>query len=459
MTRRNRRQFLQVASAAAVVPYLVPRSVFATADQPGANDTAKIAIIGWGGRAQGIYHASVRPAKGAKVVACSDIFQPRQDSFLKQSEGTGANAYYDFREMIEKEKPDGVMVETATHQRAWIAGQVMQMGAHLYIEKPMCLTISEGRYLVNMARKHKRVTQVGTQQRSLPLCNWASDMIQNGAIGKIKVIEVPNFIGPNVWTGKDGVAMPEGCRDGWWDLWTNQAEMRPYHPELHYGWSNWWDYDAGGQCFGVSGWGTHSFDQANRVLGANDYGPLEILLEEECTIQDSGKFSTRTISEDETGAEYYGMAKVVGPRAKIKMFFPNDIEMWFHLDGDRGPGLGCIVKGETGKIEINRHKVASNPKELVANVPEEAKNLRDETVYHVENWIECMNSGATCNADIEYGQRSTTLCDLVNIVRKIGRVGERLKWDSVNERFTNCDEGNAMLSRPRRKGFELPEIG
>lgn len=457
--RNSRRQFLSVAAASMAVPMLVPRSVFADGENPGANDTVKIAMVGWGGRAQGIYGASVVPAKGAKVVACSDIFQPRMDSFLKRSEGTGAKAYYDFREMIEKEKPDGVMVETATHQRAWIAGQVMMMGAHLYIEKPMCLTISEGRYLVNMARQYKRVTQVGTQQRSLPLCNWVSDLIQNGAIGKVKVIEVPNFIGPNSWPGKPEQPMPEGCRDGWWDLWTNQAEMRPYHPELHYNWSNWWDYDAGGQCFGVSGWGTHSFDQMNRVLGANDYGPDEILLEEECTIQDSGKFSTRTISEDETGAEYYGMAKVIGPRARMKMFFRGGIEAWFRLDGDRGPGLGCIVTGENGKIEINRHKVASNPKSLVANVPEEARNTRDETVYHVENWIECMKTGATCNADIEYGQRSTTLCELVNIVRKIGRVGERLQWDSVAERFTNCDEGNAMLSRPRREGFELKGIG
>ena len=455
--KKSRRQFLSVAAAAVTVPYLVPRGVMAQGDTPGANDTAKIGIIGWGGRAQGIYHASVRPARGAKVVACSDIFQPRADSFLKQSEGSGANAYYDFREMIEKEKPDGVMVETATHQRTWIAGIVMQMGAHLYIEKPMSLTIAEGRYLVNMARKHKRVTQVGTQQRSLPLCNWVSDMIQNGAIGKVRVIEVPNFVGPNSWPGKPGEPMPEGCRDGWWDMWTNASELRPYHPDLHYGWSNWWDYDAGGLCFGVSGWGTHSYDQMNRVLGANDYGPDEILLEEECTIQDSGKYVTRTIGEEETGAEYYGMARVVGPRAKMKMFFRGGIEAWLHLDGDRGPGLGCIVTGENGKIEINRHKVASNPKSLVADVPEDARNTRDETIYHVENWIDCMKTGGTCNADIEYGQRSTTLCELVNIVRKVGRVGERLQWDSVAERFTNCDEANAMLSRPRREGFELVE--
>jgi len=85
-------------------------------------------------------------------------------------------------------------------------------------------------------------------------------------------------------------------------------------------------------------------------------------------------------------------------------------------------------------------------------------NRRPETAYHIQNWIECIKSRKPCNADIEIGQRATTLCYLVNIVRDVGRVGEKLHWDPVAERFTNCDEGNALLSRSRRKGYELPEI-
>jgi predicted dehydrogenase len=334
----------------------------------------------------------------------------------------------------------------------------MQMGCHAYIEKPMCLTIEEGRYLVNAAKKYKRVTQVGTQQRSLPLCKWACKQVQDGILGKVKIVEAPNFVGPNTWTDQPQQPYPEGMNDETWDIWTNQAVFRPYHPQLHRGWDNWWDYDAGGRTFGVSGWGTHSYDQVNMALGANETGPVQILLEEPSEIQDSGKFDNRKPEEDETGADYYHMANVRGPRGKMTMWFADGVELRLHLDGDRGPGLGCIVTGEKGKLEINRHKLASNPKDIVANMPAEFKNTRHETIYHVENWIDCIKTGKKCNADVEYGQRSTTLCELVNIVRATAPVGEKIGWDPVKERFTNNEKGNAMLSRPRRKGYELPKL-
>ncbi|MDR2439019.1 MAG: Gfo/Idh/MocA family oxidoreductase [Planctomycetaceae bacterium] len=460
----SRRNFLKTAAAATTtassLPLLIPRHVLGDTTHPGANDTVKVALIGLGGRCTGIYPHEVKPVAGLKVVAVSDLMQPRIDSFMKRYNGDfkPEQGYTDFRKMIEKEKPDGIMAETATHQRALAAAIAMQMGCHLYIEKPMALTIAEGRYLVNTARKYNRVTQVGTQQRSLPLCQWACRQVQNGAIGKVKVVEAPNFVGPNIWTDQPVQPYPTGMNDEIWDLWTNQAVLRPYHSQLHLNWSNWWDYDAGGLCFGVSGWGTHSYDQVNMALEMNETGPVEILLEEPCTIQDSGKFVTRKPTDDETGAAYYGMAKVKGPRAKMKMWFANGVELRLNLDGDRGPGLGCIVTGEKGKIEINRHKLSSNPKELTANIPEEFKNKRPETVYHVENWIDGIKTGKKCNADIEYGQRSTTLCELVNIVRATAPVGEKVGWDPIKERFTNNNKGNEMLARPRRKGYELPEL-
>ena len=459
-TTFSRRQFLGAASVAVASPFLIPRTVLGQGNSPGANDTVKVALIGLGGRCTGIYQPDVKPAAGLKVVSICDFWPKRLDDFAKRFSGDfkPEQCYTDFRKMIEKEKPDGVMTITATHQRAWTAGIAMQMGCHLYIEKPMCLTIEEGRYLVNSARKYKRVTQVGTQQRSLPLCQWACKQVQEGAIGKVKVVQAPNFVGPNIWKDKPGEPYPEKMNDEVWDLWTNQAALRPYHPDLLFGWSNWWDYDAGGLCFGVSGWGTHSYDQLNMALGMNETGPVEILLEETPTIQDSGKFVTRKPTDEETGSDYYGMAKVTGPRAKMTMWCADGVELQLHLDGDWGPGLGCIVTGEKGKLEINRHKLASNPKDIVAKMPEEFKNTRSETVYHVENWIECIKSGAKCNADIEYGQRSTTLCELVNIVRATAPVGQKIGWDPIKERFTNNDKGNAMLSRPRRKGYELPAL-
>ena len=460
MKNTSRRQFLATAGVAAASPFIIPRSVLGQGGRPGANDTVKVALIGMGGRCMGIYPNEIKPATGLKVVGVCDFWPVRVKTFMDRYPGDlkPEQGYAEFRTMIEKEKPDGVMAMTTTHQRAWVSAIAMQMGCHVYIEKPMCLTIEEGRYLVNVARKYKRVTQVGTQQRSLPLCKWACKQVQDGVLGKVKLVEAPNFVGPNQWTDQPQQPYPAGMNDEIWDLWTNQAVFRPYHEDLRRRWSNWWDYDAGGLTFGVSGWGTHSYDQVNMALGTNETGPVEILLEEPSEIRASGKFENRKPDEDETGADYYRMANVTGPRGKMTMWFADGVELRLHLDGDRGPGLGCIVTGDKAKMEINRHKLASNPKEIVANMPVEFKNTRPETVYHIENWVDCIKTGAKCTADVEFGQRSTTLCELVNIVRTTAPVGEKVGWDPVKERFTNNSKGNAMLSRPRRKGYELPKL-
>ena len=164
------------------------------------------------------------------------------------------------------------------------------------------------------------------------------------------------------WDDKPAQQMPDGGSDDWWDIWTNAAELRPYHQELHYGWARWSDYDAGGLCFGDSGWGTHSYDQVQRGLGTSDTVPTAILLEEKMETRDSGRFGQRQIGDDETGAPYYGMAKLSGPRARITMRYANGAELRLHLDGDRGPGLGCIFVGTSGQIEVNRDKISANPK-------------------------------------------------------------------------------------------------
>ncbi len=460
MPKLSRRTFLGATAATVATPYLIPSTVLGKPGQVGANDKIVLGLIGLGGRCSGLYPASIRPTAAAKVVACCDPFQPKVNNFLAgPAKDDGLKGYDDFRKMIEEEKLDGVFVETATHQRAWCSIIAMQMGCHAYIEKPMALTIAEGREMVKAARKYNRVTQVGTQQRSLPLCLWATKLVQDGAIGKIQYIRAPNFVGPNQWTDQPGEPLPEGGKEGWWDTWTNQAVYRPFHPQLFYNWSNWWDYDAGGLCFGVSGWGTHSYDQVNMTMGYNETGPTEITLLEEPKIEKSGKYPPRKIDDDETGADYYRMAEVTGPRGKIKMKFADGVELRLELDGDWGPGLGAIFVGDKGKIEINRHKLASNPKELTKPVPDESQNKRDESIYHVENWLDCIKSGKKCNADIEYGQRSTTICELVNITRSVGLVNKTLHWDPKAEKFADCEEGNKLLARERRKGWELPDLG
>ncbi|MGA2616986.1 MAG: Gfo/Idh/MocA family oxidoreductase [Thermoguttaceae bacterium] len=460
----SRREVLKAAAAAVSVPALLPARALGLDHSAVPSETVRVGVIGCGGRSRLITEAA--DVKGFQVVAACDCLKKRAEDYVKQlAHGQPWGIYDDFRRMIDREKLDAVMVETTTHARAWIVIHAMQAGMDVYIEKPMCLTIGEGRTMVRAARKLGRVTQVGTQQRSMPINNWASDLVKNGALGKVVTVLAPDFVGPYRWTKPAaGKVKP---LEPWWDVWTNQAELRPYSADLHYGWAKWWDYDGGGLCFGVTGWGTHSYDQINRALGTDDTGPVEVLLEEPVAERPTGKFVGRKTvggvllgdtGDIDTGTDYHGMAKLSGPRAKVSMKFASGTELKLHLDGDRGPGLGAIFVGEKAKIEINRNKIASNPKELVRSPDNPGHNKRPETAYHIENWIQCIKSRKPCNADIEIGLRATTLCYLVNIVREVGRVGQPLRWDPTAERFTNCDEANRLLDRPRRKGYELPTV-
>ena len=453
----GRRAFL-ASTAAAVTGFAAGRnSVFAAGRRRSPNETVNIGLIGLGGRCTRLAPSYLN-IPGLRVVAVCDCFEPRVDTFLsKVGKGRDMKGYTDFRTMIEKENLDGVMIETTTHARAWVTCHAMAMGMDAYIEKPMCLTVAEGRHMVETARKYKRVTQVGTQQRSIPLNNWASDLVKNGAIGKVTEVLAPNFVGPLRWQPKPAQPMPTGGSDNWWDIWTNQAELRPYHTELHRRWMKWWAYDPGGLSFGVTGWGTHSYDQIQRGLGTDETGPVEIVLEEPVRNMSSGKFEERTPAENETGAKYYRGAKNnIGPRAKVSMKYANGTELKLHLDGDWGPGLGCIFVGEKGKIEINRDKISASSARLIQSADKPAHLTVPETQPHIENWVDCIKTRDKCTADIEYGQRSSTICYLVNIVREVGLVGKKLKWNPAAERFTNCEKGNKLLTRARRKGYELP---
>lgn len=453
----KRRTFLK--STMAVAPMLLSAKVLGQTG-PGANEIVNVAIVGLGGRSRDIV-ATALGIPGMRIVAVCDCFGPRVDAARKAlaERGVDCKGYLDLREMLDKENVDGVMAETTTHARAWVSCMAMAAGKDVYIEKPMSFTIAEGREMVNCARHYKRVTQVGTQQRSIPLNNWASDLVKNGAIGKITAVHAPDFVGAVPWEPKEGQEMPDGGRADWWDVWTNQSELRPYHKDLHHGWARWLDYDGGGISFGVTGWGTHSYDQMQRGLGTDETGPVEIVLEEPVEDRPACPDKDRKPGEEETGAPYYGMViNTSGPRAKVRMRYAQGTEVFFDLDGNNGPGLGCIYEGEKGRIEINRDKILVEPGELLA-LPDNPGHLTvPETQPHIENWIECIKTRDTCTADIEYGQRSSTLCYLINIVRAVGRVGDKLIWDPVAERFTNCDEGNAMLAKERRAGYELPPL-
>jgi predicted dehydrogenase len=412
----NRRSFLQKSTAAVAFPFVAAPTV------RGANDRVDVGFIGLGGRARWlIQHEDFGYAR---IAAIADCFQPRLAEAAKlHPQGETWTKYPDYRRMFEKEKLDAVFVETTTHARVLVAIHALQAGLDVYAEKPLTLTVDEGRVLTRAVRRYKRVLQTGTQQRSMPINIYASNLVAGGKIGKIEKVIVCNFLAPARWTPKPAEPMPDGLD---WDQWCNQTELRPYHTDLHRRWALWWDYDGGGQSWGVSGWGTHSLDQVQAALGTSLTGPVEFWPVEP------------------------------GPRGKVAMRYANgtvvSLEQEIIKDHQQ---LGAIFEGTNGRIQIIRGDFTSSRPELKKGAPDITTEGPGENVFHINNFVECIKTRKLPNADVEIGHRSNTVCHLVNICRDVGR---NLSWDPKSERIVNDPEANAMLSRPRRKGYELPRI-
>lgn len=406
----ERRNFLKTAAGAA---YYVPARAF------GANDRIRIGFIGLGGRARWLIEHEEFPGAEIAALADCDVQRCYEAAKIKPS-GEWWSKHGDYRRMLEKEKLDVVFVETTTHARVLICIHALQAGLDVYAEKPLTLTVAEGRALAHAVRRYNRVLQTGTQQRSIPVNVFASKLVREGAIGKVHTVVACNFEGPQGWYRKPGQTIPEGMD---WDQWCNQTELRPYHWQLQRRWAWLWDYDGGGQSWGVTGWGTHSLDQVQCALGTDDTGPVEIWPE-----SPAGNARVTMRYANET------LLKLEGPRRD-------------HAD------LGAIFIGDKGQIEIKRGTCVADPPELLKGAPEDTPEGPGENRYHIQNFLDCIRTRKKPNAHEEVGHRSTTLCHLVNICRDLGR---RLHWDPAAERFAGDEQANSLLSRTRRKGYELP---
>jgi hypothetical protein len=215
-----------------------------------------------------------------------------------------------------------------------------------------------------------------------------------------------------------------------WDLWCHQTALIPYSSRLHPGifkWGPWRNYDGGGSRWGVTCWGVHAFDQIQRALG-DDAMPEEAWPE-----------------NDEHNCP-------------VTLRYPGGVLVKLVLQ-KTGPRYGAIFVGQRGKIEINRNRLASNPKELIERAPppddSHLKLPPSAAEYHIRNWIDCMRSRNKPNAHAAIGHRAHVICCLVNICRELKR---RVKWDPVKEEFLGDGQANSLRSRPRRKGYELPAI-
>lgn len=418
MKQIDRRTLLKTAAAGISLPWLIPSRALAHADQPGANERIIVGFIGTGLRAKQLMDHV--PA-GAKIVSIADCYLKRAQDAVKEKKADW-KIYQDYRTMFDAEKLDAVFVATPDHGRVLPCIVACQAGLDVYAEKPLTAYIAEGRALVNAVRKYGRILQVGSQQRTMEMNRAACEFIRNGGLGKLKYVQAFNYPSSQRCPALPAQPIPEGDN---WDMWCGPTELKPFHPHRQFAWYQWRDY-SGGE---MTNWGAHGLDQVQWALGASQTGPVELW----------------PVNQ--------------GPQAKISMRYADGVEV--RLELDRGPKGGAIFVGEKGKIEINRNKFTTNPPHLVPNPPEPAKAEAWEgpgwiARPHIQNWLDCIKSRQLPNADVEIGHRSVSVCHLANIARELGR---RLQWDPEKEVFANDDEANSLVSRPRRKGYELPDLG
>ena len=407
----SRRGFV---TAGLAFPYFVPQRAF------GANDRVRVGVIGVGNRS-GLLIDQL--PEGAEIVAVADCFRKRSEDAMAKRKANW-RIYDDHRELLDQKDIDGVIVGTNDHGRVLCAIHAVEAGKDVYAEKPLTLYVAEGRTLVRAVRKYNRILQVGSQQRSMAMNRLACDFVRDGGLGRIHFVLGANYP-PSVHVGPmPEDPMPDGMN---WDMWLGQAEKRPFNAELFGHWMRYWDY-SGGE---TTNWGAHGIDQIQSALGMDMTGPVE-LYPLENTVQNA-----------------------VGWR------YANGVEVRLELPNAGNIQGGAIFVGQKGRIEITRNDFRTDPPNMIKELPPQEeidkwKRAQWQAKYHMQDWLDSMKSRKTPLADVEIGHRSITVCHLANITRSIGR---KLRWDPEAEKFIGDAEANDQVNRPRRKGYELPEIG
>ncbi len=429
----TRRQFLTqlgACTATLSVPLFVPKSVLGRGVQPGPNDQIGIGFIGVG--RQGSALLAALPPDGRKL-AVADVYRPRAETVAAKVK---AKAFTDYRYVLDLPDVHGVVVATPDHWRAIICIRACQAEKDIYAEKPLTLTIREGRLLVEAVRKYSRVLQTGSQQRSDPRNRLGCELVRNGGIGKIHTVIAHNY--PSPWhCGLPEEPVLEGLN---WDMWCGPTPLVPFHrdifaPRANPGWISFRPW-SGGE---VTGWGSHGLDQIQWALGTDETGPVEIWTE-------GGKFDPPTYTQPESRARGDRLCSI----PKVCYRYANGIVVRL----ENGPAGGAIFQGDLGSITIDRGKFEVKPPELGREPlgPDAIRLYRSD--HHLQNWLDCIRTRQRPVADVEIGHRTATICHLINIARELGRP---LRWDPQNEQFVDDPEANALLDRPRRAEYALPD--
>jgi len=434
--RFSRREFTRrtlLTTAALGLPQFLRSGVLAANAQPGANDRIGIGFIGMGRQASALLRDLLRlPA--ARLVAVTDLHQERA---RKVAQEQGIAAVDDYRRLLERKDVEAIVTATPGHWHALVSIACCQAGKDVYCEKPLSLTVREGRLMAQAARKYNRVFQVGSQQRSVWINQKACEFLRTGGMGKISKVLYQNYA--SSWNmDLPGQPVPAGLD---WNTWCGPVEPMPYHedvflPRAKPGWISLWPFSGGD----FSDWGTHGLDMVQSALGMDDSGPVEVWVEGE-------RFVPPTFKEPikrEDGNKVCSRPKVFFRYANGVVLEPSD--------DPKPPAFGGLFLTEKGTFRLDRGRIESDPEDLAMDLLRQRPRQQDDS--HLKNWLDCIKSRARPNADVEIGHRSATVCQIASIARLLGR---RLKWDPVNERFDGDAEANSHLDRKRRAPWTLPQ--
>lgn len=447
----NRRRFLQSASAMTAAGFLIGTSR-RSSGQESANERPVFATIGL--RNQG-WHITNKSFKYADFAAMADVDANVLGDNLEKAakqQGKKPDGYNDYRKILDRQDIDAVMIATPDHWHTKIAVEAMLAGKDVYCEKPLTLTIDEGKLIEKIVKQTGRVFQVGTMQRTEFDNRFlqAVAMVKQGRIGKIKrvtcgigsfraspeipVVDVPQGLDWDRWLGPapkvDYRALPE-MREGY-------GGGVPLYSNCHYAFRNWHEYSGGK----LTDWGAHHVDIACWALGATETGPTKITpLEFELPVEYKDGYPTVD--------NQYNIAV----RYKIKADMPNDVELIITSDGDNG----ILFEGTDGRFFVNRGKIVGKPIEDWATnpLPEGAV----EGVYggpvaenHTDNFVQAMRSRKQPISDVWSHNRMLEICHLSNIAMRLDR---ELKWDPAKRVIIGDEQANGFLSRESRQGYEI----
>ncbi len=422
--RISRRSFLKataVAGAAAGL-HLSPGSF---ANILGANERIAIGHIGVGGRGTSLLHMTLRMPE-LEVAAVSDVDANHQARAKKLADR--AQAHGDFRKNLDRNEIDAVVIGTPDHWHCPIARLAVRAGKDVYCEKPLSQNLAEGRRLVQAAREHGRIIQLGTHHRAEEQILEVAELIRSGRIGKVHTVELWHRGNPHEPVTPN-VPPPEELN---WDLWLGPAPVAPYHPKrCHFNFRFFYDY-AGGF---LTDNGVHMINVVTLAMNSDLAGPVSVEGHEK-------PYPKRNLFE-------------CPEKQFVKWVFKDpDFTMTWHLPGKEGDaeGLGMRFIGETGTLVafFGKHHILREGK--VVEEPKPGARSGDVTLPRVPggnlgDWVRAMRSRKPPINDVEIGHRNVSISHVGNISSRLARP---LRFDPQTEKFLDDEEANAMLSRVNR---------